>query len=291
MLNRIALGAAQFGMEYGISNRVGKVPKKDVFKILECAHKNGIDMLDTAHVYGESEKVIGEFIFDSGVNFNIVSKLPDLGNSDVAAVDRYFSETLERLHQPKIYGYLIHAFEDIVKHEGLWNKLEFLKHKGSVSKLGVSIYIPEQLEYLWDGDICFDIIQIPYNIFDQRFERHFSDLKKKGVEIQARSIFLQGLFFLELDEINRNFQPAKEGIEKLRGISADYKIPLHSLCLCFALLSPFIDKVIIGVDSIGQLEQNIDSIKYIDKVRGIYDLLQSLKFHNEEVILPYNWKS
>jgi aryl-alcohol dehydrogenase-like predicted oxidoreductase len=288
MINKIALGTVQFGAKYGISNRIGKISTKGAFEILKFAHEEGIRLLDTAHSYGDSEELIGKFISESNMSFDIVSKFPDLEKAE--AIESYISETLKRLGQAKLYGYLVHAFGNIIQHKALWSKLESLKEKKIVEKIGVAIYKPEELEYLCDNNLHFDILQIPYNIFDQRFEGYFSDLKKKGVEIQARSIFLQGLFFLGLDEISRNFQPAKEGIEKLHRISADYEIPLHSLCLCFVLHSPLIDKVIIGVDSIGQLEQNIDSIKYVDKVRDIYDLLQSLRFHNEEVILPYNWK-
>jgi len=135
-----------------------------------------------------------------------------------------------------------------------------------------------------------DIVQVPYNIFDQRFENYFPILREMEVEIHTRSVFLQGLFFLNTDRLSENFQPAKDMIEKLRKISTNHKIPIHSLCLCFALLNPFIDKVIIGVDSLNQLRQDISSIEYLDKTKNIYELLKSLKFHNEEVILPYNWK-
>lgn len=289
MLNKVALGSAQFGMKYGISNKAGKVPKENVFKILELAYRKGIHVVDTAYAYGESEEVIGEFISGSDINFDIVSKLPNLDSGDVAATERYFLKSLERLQQTKIYGYLVHTVENIIRHKEVWSRLDSLKLKGLVHKIGVSIYHPDELQYLWDNGIHFDIVQIPYNIFDQRFEEYLSDLKEKGIEIQARSIFLQGLFFLGADEINRNFQQAREGIGELRRISIDYKIPLHSLCLCFALLNPFLDKIIIGVDSIEQLEQNIASIGYLNKTRDIYSLLQSMRLHNEEIILPYNW--
>ncbi len=290
LTKKIALGTAQFGLQYGIANRIGKIAKKEVFAILEFAHKQGMDTLDTAYSYGESEEIIGEFTSQSNKSFNIISKMPKLGNEDASAVDRYCLETLKRLKQTKIYGYLIHNFDDLLTHRDLWDKLESLKEKGLVCKIGISIYRIEELEYLLNNNIHFDILQVPYNIFDQRFENYFSVLRKSNIEMYVRSVFLQGLFFLERNKIIKKFPSAKNMIEKLRRISANYKVPIHSLCLCFVLLHPFVEKIIIGVDSMNQLKQNIDSMEFLDRTKNIYELLKSLKFHNEEVILPYHWK-
>ena len=129
MLDKIALGTAQFGMEYGLANGTGKPLKEDVFKILAYAHKKGIAMLDTAHSYGDSEETIGEFISSSGLNFDIVSKLPDLEDSGISETDACFLQSLKRLQQKRLYGYLIHAFSNIVKHKNLMSKLESFKQK------------------------------------------------------------------------------------------------------------------------------------------------------------------
>ena len=289
-IKKIALGTAQFGLKYGIANKRRKLAKKEVFSILEFAYNQGIDILDTAYSYGESEKIIGEFILQSKKRFNIISKLPNLGNNETSKVETYCQMTLRRLNQEKIYGYLIHRFDNILMYEDLWDKLESLKQKELVSKIGVSLYRTEELKFLLNSNNNLDVIQVPYNIFDQRFEEYFPILRKRAIEIHTRSVFLQGLFFLETDRINKYFQSAKNMINKLKQISASYEIPMHSLCLCFVMLNPLIDKVVIGVDSMENLEQNLSFMEYLDKTKNIYKLLKSLKFHNEKVILPYNWK-
>jgi len=289
---KLALGTAQFGLDYGVANKKGKIAKKEVFKILEYAYSIGIDTLDTAYSYGESENVIGEFTAKSGRNFNVISKMPYLNNNSTLTVKKNCLETLQRLGQSRIYGYLIHKFDNIVFHkEDLWNKIISLKQNGLVNKIGVSLYKPEELEFLLDKGITFDIVQIPYNILDQRFKDYFPILKEKNVTIHVRSVFLQGLFFVETERINTNFKGAKDAVEKVYCISKEYSIPMHSLCLCFALINPFVDKIIIGVDSLEHLMENIDSLKYIDKVKRIYGLLKPLRFHDEKVILPYNWNN
>lgn len=290
MLDRLVLGTAQFGMAYGISNKRGKVPKKEVFEILDYAGSKGIGTLDTAYSYGESEEIIGEFLSKPGANFDVISKMPDLDKGGVSAVKNYFLITLRNLKQAKIYGYLVHKFDNIIARKELWDELESLKRQGLVSKIGVSLYLTNELEYLLNSGIRFDIAQVPYNIFDQRFETYFPLLKEMGIEIHARSVFLQGLFFLEGDRFDREFEPAKRAMDKLRDISSRHGIPIPALCLCFAFLNPYIRKVIVGVDSLRQLKENITSLERADEVRRIYDLFKSLKLHNDKVILPCNWQ-
>lgn len=291
LIKRLCLGTAQFGLDYGIANKKGKVSKEEVFKILEYAYDTGIDILETAYSYGESEALIGEFISNSKKSFKVISKTPHFAKGDALDVEAYYSETLKRLRQESIHGYLVHNFDDIVSYkEDLWNRIESIKAKRRVSKIGVSLYRIEELEYLFYNNVFFDIIQVPYNILDQRFKDYFSILKEKNKEILVRSVFLQGLFFIDRDQIDRNFKSAEDTIERLRQISKEKNIPEHALCLSFVLLNPLIDKVVIGVDSLAQLKEDIASLEYIDRVRDIYNVLESLKFHNEEVILPFNWK-
>ncbi|NQT06220.1 MAG: aldo/keto reductase [Candidatus Omnitrophica bacterium] len=288
---KLCLGTAQFGFDYGIANVNGKIARNEVFQILEFAHNSGIDTLDTAHSYGESEKTIGDFISGSGLSFNIISKLPQLGDNGIAGIESICLETLDRLRRNKIYGYLVHKSSDIAAYkEGLWSALESMKEKGVIEKIGFSINRVEDLNYLLDNRISFDIIQIPYNLFDQRFKEKMPKLKEKGIEVHTRSIFLQGLFFIDMDAIEKNFQPAMDSMEKLRNISRESRIPIQALCICFAMLNSSIDKVIIGVDSLEQLKENIASLEYMDEVKDMHGLLESIKFHDEEVILPCNWK-
>lgn len=289
---KIALGTVQFGMQYGIANKTGKISKDNAFGLLEYAYKRSIRYLDTAHSYGESEEIIGKFISNSKKEFNIISKMPHLDKrSNPSKIEGFFEETLKRLKQPKIYGYLVHRFDDLVANRGgVWLELEKLKQKGFVDKIGVSVYKPEEADFLLNNGFNFDLIQVPFNILDQRFSRCFTPLKDRNVEIYSRSAFLQGLFFLGLDAIEKRFPAAKEAVKKLCTISQEHKIPVYALCLCFAVLNPSIDKVVIGVDSVAQLQQNLDSLEYLDKTKAIYGLLEPLEFNNEEVIIPSNWK-
>lgn len=288
---KLCLGTAQFGLDYGVSNTRGTISKDEVFEILQYAQNKGVRELDTAYSYGSTEKTIGEFIQTTKSDLLIISKVPQLNkkNGD-RSVKEYCCETLERLHQSRLFGYLVHSFNDIITHKWLWPEMESLKKAGHALKIGVSIYMPEQLESLLSNNIHFDILQVPYNLFDQRFNGYFPRIKRMNIEIYARSVFLQGLFFLNMTRIENDFLPAKNMINKLNTISLDYKIPINALCLCFVLLNPFIDRVILGVDSLEHFKEDMASLEYIDKIKNIYKPLESLRLDNEEIIIPTRWK-
>lgn len=290
MKNRLALGTVQFGLKYGVNNSTGKIPAEEAFKILDFAWDNGIDILDTAYVYGDSEKILGEFITNKGIDYKVVSKLAYSGLEGYSSAKECLLKTLARLKQDKIYGYLIHRLKDIYIYQNLIEELKCLKKEGLVEKIGFSIYWIEEIKHLLDSNIDFDILEIPYNIFDQRFEEYFPVVKGLGVDIYARSVFLQGLFFMEIEKFTGNFQSAKKDVQRLRQLSSENGIPMHFLCLCFALLNLSIDRVIIGVDSLEQLRQNLGFAEYMDRTKSVYNLLKEFRIDNEELIIPVNWK-
>ena len=289
LTQKLCLGAAQFGLDYGIANKKGKVLRNEVFEILGYAHNLGIDMIDTAYSYGASEEVIGEFIETNGPNFKVISKLPVLNGNSGKDIEKIIYKSLSKLKIRSIYGYLVHKFEDFLESPALWNVLEDLKEKKIIEKIGFSIYKPNELEMIFDKDISFDILQVPHSIFDRRFERYFPRLKQKGVKIYVRSVFLQGVAFLKPDELGGSLLKVKGYVKSLQNLAVKNGISINALCLNFVLLNSYADKVIIGVDSLQHLKSNIESLAFIDKVKQIYNRLDSLTINDEDIVLPYRW--
>jgi aryl-alcohol dehydrogenase-like predicted oxidoreductase len=58
-VNRLALSTVQFGLPYGIANQAGPVSRSEVKSMLQFALANGVDSLDTAIAYGDSEACLG----------------------------------------------------------------------------------------------------------------------------------------------------------------------------------------------------------------------------------------
>jgi len=250
--HKIGLGTIQFGLDYGISNQDGKTPANEVTKILKYARNKGIDTIDTASSYGDSEKVLG----DSELNgFKIVSKFmpPDGG----LTIQEQLRNSLSFLKTKSLYGYLSHRPHSVVKNPIQWDELQKIKNAGLIHKIGFSFNQPSEVEQVLAKNMIPDLIQVPFNYFDKRFYPYMEQLKSMDCEIHTRSTFLQGLFFkpiVQLSSFFNNVKPLIEGLQK-------YGIQLPGLLLNYCLQTDVIDKVIIGVENKQQLFQNIGSIE------------------------------
>jgi len=289
MISKISLGTVQFGQDYGIANTRGRVSEGEVREILDYAKGVGITSLDTAFAYGVSEAVLGKCLKESSGDFKIISKLPPLKEKGSQKVEEFFKESMQRLGVRKIYGYLVHRYTDIFINEDIWKSLIRLKENGQVEKIGFSLYSPEELSSLLERDIDLDIIQVPYSIFDRRFEKYFHVLREKGIEIQARSVFLQGLAFLRAEALPVALQEARPQLEDLKKIAEGQNISIEALCLNFVLLNRDIGKVVIGVDSLAHLKKNVTSVASADSVREVCGRLDEVRIESEDILLPYKW--
>lgn len=261
---KLALGTVQFGLPYGIANQVGQVSRLEAKRMLQLAAVNGIDTLDTAIAYGESETCLGE----AGVHeFKLVTKLPPLPEDciDVRSwVEGQVAASLARLGVMRVYGLLLHRSEQLLGPKGkdLYSALQCLKDKGFVQKVGVSIYSPRDLES-FPKSFHLDLVQAPFNLVDRRLSTTgwLRRLKEEGVEVHARSVFLQGLLLMQQAAIPPKFAPWSELWEKWHGWLADRDItPIHA-CLAFPLSFLEIDRVVVGADNVCQLEQIIDAAR------------------------------
>ena len=191
ILSRISLGTAQFGLDYGITNNTGQIDSDEADLILAECLAIGINSLDTAIAYGNSEALIGTH---GQGRFAIISKLPPIpdDSSDVQGwVDEHITSSLSRLRITQLDTLLLHQPSDLTgKHgENLYSAITQLKKDRLISRFGVSIYSPQDLDGLL-GNFVLDVVQTPFNVFDQRINAHLEQLTSLGIEIHARSIFL-----------------------------------------------------------------------------------------------------
>ena len=286
-MNKIILGTAQFGMNYGINNSRGQIPLDEIFKIINTAYDSEIDILDTAYIYGESENNIGKYIEKYNKKVKLISKLPECDVSDVKSI---FLSSLNKLKVSSFYCYLLHDYQNSKEIDNKWSVLEKLKSDNKVEKIGMSIYYPSELEEILSKNMELDIIQLPFNIFDNRFSKYFNVLKDKNIEIHARSVFLQGIVFKSIDKIENGLKVLKERIKMLNLLSADSGVSIVELCLNYVIQKKYIDNVIVGVDSLLNLKQIIEARHNLSKIDSLIDKLSSFAIHDEKVIVPSNWK-
>ena len=279
------MGTVQFGLNYGVNNQSGQVSKESVETILSLASNKGIKILDTSSAYGTSEKVLGEVLNENDMKFRIISKYPRSSRS----VKTIFEESLYTLNQKKLYGYLIHHFDFFRKKQEIWRDFLLLKEEGKVTKIGFSLYNVDELKFLLDRDIAFDILQFPYNIFDRQFEKFFPLLKERNVETHVRSVFLQGLFFKPLKNLEGKLLPLRKYVESLHYYCKVHCLKIEELALGYVYSSEYTNGVLIGVDTIEQLESNIKNLGYNISPKDI-DFVRSIEIKEKELLSPVNWK-
>lgn len=286
MTSKLALGTVQFGLDYGISNDRGQVPFEEVRQILQLAYRSGVDTIDTARAYGESEVVLGRAL-DETLPFRIVTKFPadDKGRSPQAL----WQESCERLGNRSVYGYLLHNYHSFRDRLHLVDFLQELRAEGKVNKTGFSLYHPDELQEILDMGIPFELVQVPFSILDQRFLPYLSELRKLGIEVHTRSAFLQGLVFRNPLSLSDFFQPCFASLKKIAGKAAQLHVSIAEFCLAFCLAQPNIDRVVIGVDSRENLEQNIASKAIVPEIQDALNGYRSFALDVPEVLNPSLW--
>ena len=288
MNSRLALGTVQFGLRYGVANQIGQVSRDEAAAILNYALGMGLDTIDTAIAYGESEERLGEI----GVaQWQIISKLPALPEtiSDVAAwVTDEVLGSLSRLKVSRLHGLLLHRSQELIGHRGdtLYRTLVALKDQGRVGKIGVSIYDPDELDALWP-QFSLDLVQAPFNILDRRIATSgwLTRLHNAGTEVHIRSVFLQGLLLMEPTNRPASFTRWQSLWDQWhRWLDVEALTPLQA-CLGFATSQAEIDRVVVGVDSLKQLREILASVAV-----PIPTPPPTLKSDDLDLINPSRWK-
>lgn len=283
-MSKIVLGTVQFGVNYGINNTSGQVCLDEVCKILKIAKEQGILTLDTSSAYGTSEIVLGEALKKSSTHFNIVSKYPKCKE----IVRSTFEKSISNLGVNNLYGYLVHHFEFYLDHPEIFDEMTTLKNEGRIKKVGFSLYNVQQLQYLLDKGVKFDILQFPYNIFDKQFELFMPKLVEMGVEIHTRSAFLQGLFFKDTNTLPEKLKPLKKYLDDLHNYCTNRGLAVEQLALGYVLANQNVSGALIGVDNHEQLEVNL-KVASVELSQEDIDYIRNIDIKEKAFLNPVNW--
>lgn len=291
---KLGLGTVQFGLDYGITNRQGQTPLPEAARIMDLADQEGIEIIDTAALYGESEEVLGKCL-KAWHNFKIVTKTPKFAgkpitHNDARLLEDTFAQSLAKMGLPSLYGLLIHHSEDLLAPNGeiLMESLLKIKQQGLVKKIGASVYTGQQIDTLLDKYNTIDIIQLPVNVFDQRLLQsgHLSKLKLANIEIHARSVFLQGLLLIPPSELPDYFAPIKSHIVHYHKTLQSYGLSPLQGALGFVLNLEQVDVVLCGVNNSRQLQD----ICGVAKKKLMIDNFKQFAVQDECMLNPSLWK-
>jgi aryl-alcohol dehydrogenase-like predicted oxidoreductase len=261
-LARLGLGTVQFGLDYGVSNRIGRPDEREIAAILARAAAAGVGVIDTAPAYGEAEVLAGRHL-PSGHQLRIVTKSPALTGATIEArhgqqVLDSLAASLDRLKVGAVHGFLVHHSDDLARTgwQHLVDAMREARARGWTSRIGASVYNSDQLA-LVESRFRPEIVQLPLSVLDRRpiASGMLARLKAAGVEIHARSVFLQGLLLMKPDELPEFFAPLRQTIGRLRETWTQRGLSALGGCLAFALQQPEVDAVIVGVNRLSEFEQ------------------------------------
>ena len=240
----LMLGTVQFGMDYGVANTHGKPSFETVKNILREAFDGGVNALDTAPEYGDSEEVIGNALKELGLlgKFKTVTKIPRVPeNCDPEKfIETSLKNSLSRLQQEVISAALIHVEEDSV----YLDILKSMKVKGLIEEAGISL---NTLAYK-DAGANADCLQVPCSILDHRFDHCFDHGERHCF---IRGAYMQGMLLMPEKGVF-----VREILEKRRALET-LGIPMAELALRYLFAKPGSKSVLTGVETLEQLRENL----------------------------------
>lgn len=269
-LTRIGLGTVQLGADYGVSNHQGRPDEAEVAAILACAVEAGLGYLDTAAGYGEAETLIGRHLPDDH-DVRIVTKLPPVAEDLVTrrhadAALEALARSLARLDRNAVHGLLLHSARDLAKPgwQHLRDALDEARGRGWAARTGVSVYDADDLALSCER-LVPGIVQLPLSTLDRRLVAcgWLDRLTAAGVEVHARSIFLQGLLLMDPTALPDFFAPLQPTLARLHAGWAARTTPLAG-CLDYVLRNEQVDAVIVGVNRLRELKEIVAAVADLD---------------------------
>ena len=259
---QLVLGTALLGADYGIAHTAKKITPTEFQSIMIAAWKVGVHSIDTAAAYGDSHRILGEIGID---NWSITTKLPSV-TTKTGPIDEWYrafiASTLQELGLQEIDTLLIHHVKELSGVFGakLISLLRESQFNGDVRNIGVSIYSPQDMESFY-SEFRPDVVQCPYNIFDQRIANSgwLQRLSNDGVEVHARSVFLQGILLRNFLELNSYFEPWYVFFDKWHIFCEKNNMSKLQAAIGFVKAENRIKKIIVGIEDIHQLQQILDA--------------------------------
>lgn len=288
---RMMIGSAQFGMNYGIANHDGQLATGEIEKILQLAAAMKINYIDTASAYGASESILGKL---ANPEFKIVTKLSSLDLEIDDINDHVINQcflSLKKLQRETCEGLLVHHANDLLgpKGEQVYDALSELKKIKKIKKIGVSVYSPEQVYALLDR-FKLDIVQFPLNIVDQRFIQKplLEKMKGSGIELHARSIFLQGLLLMKNDNIPDYFKQIKPLLQTFNEECQSKGLQPRQALIEFITSIKEIDHFIVGIDNHHQFSEIVTDL--LNCKTNCRIQFSQYECNDPNIINPMNWK-
>lgn len=268
--DRLLIGTASFGSTYGIANREVLRPEQ-IAEIIREAGSHSVAGFDTAFDYLGSESSLSSA--RQGAFYTKLSN--NISKPSFVQVMRSVSTSLQRLQREYVHGVSFHNSDPLLRFPRLAQEsMDKLKELGVAKKWGVSVYDLEELAAILDVARP-DFVQAPISAVDRRFldPEILARLDETGVRLHARSLFLQGSLLAPLNELPDRLHELRPVIQHLRSYAADLNIELVDLLIGSVSSSARVSKIVVGANSLGQLDQILASCKRVEELpHGLFNL-------------------
>lgn len=285
-VSEISLGTVEIGMPYGIAeNGTLHCPdESDAARLLHRALDLGVNLIDTARAYGESEAIIGRTLRNRRKEFILVSKaLPD-------RVTASAHESLRLLQTDVIDLMMIHsAPADVIGRGDAFEALDGLKRKGYIRAIGASVYGEDAALTAIDAG-GYDCLQIAYSVVDRRPEaRLLSQADRNGVGLVARSVLLKGALSERRRHLPDTLSGLKSAVQRMQVLAIRENMSLPELAYRYVLSQRLPHTALVGTASIAELEQAVDFAARGPLSSRQADEIRSLPMPHPHDLNPGNW--
>lgn len=304
-VSEIAFGCVELGIPYGIgvTSERDMLSEGQAIELLNNAVDSGINFFDTARMYGKSEQILGEAFKDRRKDVVIATKCVHLLDADgklpespvlKEKIETSLYKSLDALKTDYVDVFMLHqASDEIINSQEVLTIFSKMKDQGLFKASGISTYSCEHTGMILEKG-TWNMVQVPFNLIDQRHGEFFRSAKEKGIGIVVRSVLLKGL----LSNRGVNLHPAIKEVEthiaKYQELIGGAVTNLSILATKFAISFPEVSSVLIGIDRKEYLEQALHTVNGEYLSQEMMERARQLAYPDPDFIdLPYwdrmNW--
>lgn len=298
-VSEIAFGGVEIGMPYGVGvNEADMLSESEAIHLLNTALDSGINFFDTAREYGQSESIMGKafknkreqvILSSKCKHFRTPNGVPPTPSILKRMVETSLTESLEALRTDYIDLYMLHdSSKEVLECEEIIRFFEDCKKSGVIRSAGVSTYTPNETRKAIESK-NWEVLQVPFNLMDQRQESLFSLAAGEGIGIVVRSVLLKGL----LSDRGKNLHPALSSVEShiqhyndlVKVSSAD----LPTFATRFALSFQEVSSILVGIDKIEYLKKSLEAAngKYLNE--ELLNRAKELAYPDPDFLNLHTW--
>jgi aryl-alcohol dehydrogenase-like predicted oxidoreductase len=298
-VSRLALGTVELGLDYGFRNSAHyrKPEINDAIRIVNRCLELGINFIDTARAYGNSEEILGVALQGKRDEVILASKVAinehDMANSSQlrSSIEHSIEASLRALRVDAIDVLQIHnAQPEILSNEVILYTLEDAQKAGKIRFLGASC-VGEQ-----SANAALELPQIrtmmlPFNILDREMLPDvFSKMQSRGVGLLARSAFLRGVLTDNLATVPDALSAVKLAAAEAAKQCLTEAHGLSELALRYCLSFDAVSTVVIGVRTLKELESNVRSAEKGALSPDCIYRLSTIQVNNHDLVTPGTWQ-